>query len=174
MKNLYLLWIFFLMGTFYIMFQMSSIEKTYKDKTDPKFDIIKFEIPPDMEYSQKIFASIKENGFTDKVKATLQWDNWFIPFYVGATILGWILLLKNFGVHKVLLFALIADFAIAAGVLDYLENRNLLHCLDEWSEDAVKRAALFAKIKFAIILPMIGSVLLGWIYFFWKKKIKKV
>jgi len=173
MKNLYLLWIFLLVGTIFIFIKMVNINRTFEDKTDPKFDIIKFEIPPDMEYSKKIFNSIKTNGFTDSVKSNLYWDNWFIPFYVGATILAWILLLKNFGVNKILLFALIADFAIAAGVLDFFENRNLVNCLSEWNEDAVRRAALFAKIKFAIILPLIGSVLLGWIYFFWKKRFRK-
>ena len=173
MKRLYFFWVILLIGTFYIMFQMQAINDGLKNKTTPEFDIIKFEIPPTLEYSDSLFQSIKKVGVTNEVKSTLHWDNYYIPFYVGATILGWILLLKNFKIEKKWLFGLISILAIVAGICDYVENGALESLLENWETSNVEKAALFAKIKFGIILPLLGIVLLGWLFYLGKKIFSK-
>lgn len=177
MKGLYLLWAILVLGTLYISNILMQIENEVGAKTEPSFNYIDFEIAKDRPFSKKLFASIHENNFTGQVQRSLDVDFWYIFLYVGSGVLGAILLLKQFKIESSWIFIVIAILGIVAGVCDSIENKNLENLLSNWdtaaAEGAVEKAASFAKIKFAIILPLIGITLLGWIYFLGKKLIMK-
>jgi len=177
MKGLYLLWAILILGTLYIGNILMEIENKVGAKTEPAFNYIDFEIAEDRPFSKKLFASIHENNFTDEVQRSLDVDFWYIFLYVGSGVLGAILLLKQLKVESNGLFFIIAILGIVAGVCDFIENRNLENLLASWdsaaAKGAVEKAAMFAKIKFAIIIPLIGITLLGWIYFLVKKMFGK-
>ena len=173
MKKLFILWIFFLAGTFYLMSQLMTLEHQIAQESSPPFNYIEFEIPPDLKYSKNLFQSFHDKNLVGKVQESLDVDFWYIPFYVGMTILGWILLLKTFKVDKNWILIAIAVLAILAGGLDYFENKNLEYCLSNWNIESVENAAFYAKIKFAIILPLLLALILGWIFFLGKKIFSK-
>lgn len=177
MKVAYLLWAILILGTLYIGNILMNIESEVGTKTEPAFNYIDFEMAEDRPFSKRLFASIHENDFAQQVQRSLDVDFWFIFFYVGSAVLGTILLLKQFKIESNWIFIIIAILGITAGVCDFIENKNLENLLANWDEaatnGAVEKAANFAKVKFAIIIPLVGFGLLGWIYFLGKKLMMK-
>ena len=175
MKILNIIFGILLLGTVYYAVYLGNLQTVLAEKTNPEFNYLTFEMAPDRDFSKALFASIHENGMVATAQETLDEDVWFILFYVSATILGWILLLKKFEMNKNWLFLLIAVLGITAGVCDTIENGHLASLLADWesaaSNGSVEKASLFAKIKFAIIMPLALGGLLGWVYFFGKKVI---
>ena len=173
MKIAYIVWGILIVSTLFFSNMLRNIEKELAGKTDPPFNYIEFEIPPNPEFSKKLFTSIHENNMTAKAQESLDKDFYYIFLYVSTAVLGAILLLKKLNINKQWIFILIAILGVVAGVCDHIENGNLEKLLNDWdtaaANGAVERAANFAKIKFAIILPMLGSVLLGWVYVLGKK-----
>ncbi len=173
MKVLNIIFGILLLGTVYYATYLGNLQTILAEKTNPEFNYLTFEMAPDREFSKSLFASIHENGMAATAQETLDEDVWFILFYVGTVILGWILLLKKFDVNKNWLFVLIAVLGITAGVCDTIENGHLANLLADWesaaSNGSVEKASFFAKIKFAIITPLTLVGLLGWIIFFGKK-----
>jgi hypothetical protein len=165
------------LGTLYYAVFLGNLQTVLAEKTNPAFNYLTFEMAPDRAFSKALFASIHENGMTATAQETLDEDVWFILFYVSSAVLGWILLLKKWGVNKNWLFILIAILGIAAGVCDTIENRHLANLLADWggAEDngSVEKASFFAKIKFAIITPLALGGLVGWIYFFGRKMLNR-
>ena len=175
MKILNIIFGILFLGTIYYAIFLGNLQTVLAEKTNPEFNYLTFEMAPDRDFSKALFASIHENGMTAIAQETLDEDVWFILFYVSSTVLGWILLLQKFEVNKNWLFILIAILGITAGVCDTIENGHLANLLADWesaaSNGSVEKASFFAKIKFAIILPLALGGLLGWIYFFGKKGI---
>ncbi|MFK8010168.1 MAG: hypothetical protein AB8H03_27690 [Saprospiraceae bacterium] len=176
MKILNIIFGILFLGTIYYAVYLGNLQTVLAEKTNPEFNYLTFEMAPDRDFSKALFASIHENGMVGTAQETLDEDVWFILFYVSSTVLGWIILLKNFKVTKNWLFILIAVLGIVAGVCDTIENGHLTSLLANWesaaSAGSVEKASFFAKIKFAIITPLALGGLLGWIYFFGKKGIK--
>ena len=84
MKLAYSIWGVFLLGMFYFMVVLTNIQTELAAKTDPPFDYIQFEMPESPAYSQKLVASIHEQGLAEKAQESLDKDFWFIIFYVGS------------------------------------------------------------------------------------------
>lgn len=160
-------------GTLYYAVYLGQLQSVLAEKTTPEFNYLTFEMAPDRQFSKDLFTSIRETGMSEVVQETLDQDVWFILFYVSSTVLGWVVLLKNFGINKKWLFVLIGILGISAGVCDTIENGHLAKLLLDWETAAntgsVEQAAFFAKIKFLIITPLAGGGLVGWLYFFGKK-----
>lgn len=175
MKILNIVFGILFLGTMYYAVYLGNLQTILAEKTNPEFNYLTFEMAPDRDFSKALFASIHESGMTATAQETLDEDVWFILFYVSSTVLGWILLLKKFNVDKNWLFILIVFLGITAGVCDTIENGHLADLLMDWESAAnngsVEKASFFAKIKFAIIMPLALGGLLGWIYFFGKKGI---
>ncbi|MFK7774065.1 MAG: hypothetical protein AB8F94_18075 [Saprospiraceae bacterium] len=175
MKILNIVFGILFLGTLYFAIYLGNLQTVLAEKTNPAFNYLTFEMAPDRAFSKALFASIHENGMTSTAQETLDEDVWFILFYVSSTVLGWIILLKKFDVNKKWLFLLIAILGIVAGVCDTIENGHLAKLLADWenaaSNGSVEKASFFARIKFAIIIPLALGGLLGWIYFFGKKGI---
>lgn len=176
MKILNIVFGILLLGTVYYATYLGNLQTILAEKTNPEFNYLTFEMAPDRDFSKALFTSIHKNGMTAVAQETLDKDVWFILFYVSSAILGWILLLKKFGVNKNWLFILIAILGVTAGICDTIENRHLAKLLADWenaaSHSSVEKASFFAKIKFAIITPLALGGVLGWIYFFGKKGIR--
>ena len=79
MKLIQILLIVVLAGSLFLVWQMDSIHRELAEKTVPRFDILRFEIPPTLEYSQDLFQSIESNGVSEEVRQSLRWDYLFIP-----------------------------------------------------------------------------------------------
>lgn len=175
MKILNIVFGVLLLGTIYYAIYLGNLQNVLAEKTNPEFNYLTFEMAPDRYFSKSLFASIHKNGMAVTAQETLDEDVWFILFYVSSAVLGWILLLKKFDVSKKWLFFLVAVLGIAAGVCDTIENGHLASLLADWesaaSNGSVEKASFFAKIKFAIIIPLALGGLLGWIYFLGKKGI---
>ncbi len=173
MKIGYLIWAFLICGSLYITITLVGIEKNVGQLTDPAFNYLEFEMPESRDFSKRMFSSIHEKGMVDKVQESLDVDFYYILFYVSSAILGAFLLLKNLNIEKRWAYILIGILGIVAGFCDYMENSNLEILLNNWEEGArdgaVEKAKKYAQIKFAIILPLIVSVLLGWGYVSIKK-----
>lgn len=173
MKIGYLIWAFLICGSLYITSTLAGIEKEVANLTDPTFNYLEFEMPESRDFSKRMFSSIHEKGMVDKVQESLDVDFYYILFYVSSAILGAFLLLKNLNIEKRWAYILIGTLGIFAGFCDYMENSNLEILLNNWEEGArngaVEKAKKYAQIKFAIILPLIVSVLLGWGYVSIKK-----
>lgn len=110
-------------------------------------------------------ASIHQNNLAAKAQESIDVDYWFIFFYVGLAILSALLLLKKMKIKRQWIYILIAALGVTAGVCDVLENGYLSALLTDWTaaagDGAVENAAFFARIKFAIIIPLFGVIVLG-------------
>ena len=147
----------------FLVWQMDSIHRELAEKTVPRFDILRFEIPPTLEYSQDLFQSIESNGVSEEVRQSLRWDYLFIPTYVLLIILVWVLLhWHRPWIRKRII--LIVWLTVLAGIFDIFENLSLEQCLDNWEGKKIRSASLFASLKFSIlILAAIGPWLIsGW------------
>ena len=116
MKTLNITFGVLFLGTLYYAYFLGNLQMEIAENTYPSFDYFNFEMAPDRKYSKTLFASIHENKMAAKVKESLDQDVWFILFYVSSTILGLILLLKNFNFNKKWVFVLIAVLGIYSGV----------------------------------------------------------
>jgi len=169
-KNLYILIILSLMATIIIAIAMRPIENTLKNVTG--FGVMEFEFAWTADMIKIIFNAWGAEGMTKMTINTYN-DFAFIPAYsiLSACLLIFVGRRVNGNFQKIGLFMILTPFL--AGILDIIENLNLLLMINEPSfitSGSPFIASLCALIKFSILLVDIVFFILALIISLIKKK----
>ncbi|MBS1513088.1 MAG: hypothetical protein JST86_19790 [Bacteroidetes bacterium] len=171
--------LFFLAGTLLMMFVMSKTGAPLKTIDTPK-GIINLELAGTLTAVQTILSawSAENPGHVDRIAAA-RLNTWldfiFIFFYGGF----FFFLSKKLGrIGQGLWLAAgkwCARFAIAAGLLDMLENTGMLTSLyGNASETNAAFTATASSLKWGLVLLMILYCLAGLVNVVWKGKLKSL
>ena len=155
-----------LVGTLFFAKKLDTQGASLKNDVAP-YNIVSLELAWNGARSQEIIDSWNITGLQDTAKKQLHLDFAFIVFYPIFLSLSCAILSRHVSDMLTLIGVVLTWSALAAGILDVVENVLIFHMIESGVTNLVSRlTTLSAGLKFALIFSVFGYwfvSLLQWI-----------
>ena len=166
------LFIFFLLGTIAMMFVMAKTSATLKTAATP-CGILDLEFAYNTTKTTTIISAWSPTTQTDNIavaKNNTYWDFLFLFFYTGFLFIACKKIAANITGPVAKAGNIIAKGAIAAGILDVIENTGMLLTLNNYNSSAIAfGTTFFSVIKWGLALIAVLYVLTGLLVLVYRK-----